>query len=71
MRMNKKIKTISLAICLVFLGVVLAGCAGQQAEEAKVEVPQEITIASNQEFTGIDPKSFFGEVNLLRLSMKD
>lgn len=38
--MRRKMQTIGLAICLVFLGSVLVGCTGQQAEEAKVEEPQ-------------------------------
>jgi peptide/nickel transport system substrate-binding protein len=45
MSMNKKMKIIGLAVCLVLLGVMLAGYVGQQAEEAKVEVAQELTIA--------------------------
>ncbi len=42
MSVNKKIKIIGLAICLVLLGVMLAGCVGQQAEEGKVEVRQKV-----------------------------
>lgn len=59
MSMSKKIKTIGLAIGLVLLGVVLFVWIGEQPDEPKVKVPQELTIASNKEFTGIDPRSFF------------
>lgn len=57
MSINKKIKIIGLAICLVLLGVMLFIWIGEQPDEPKVEVPQEITIAANREFTGIDPRS--------------
>ncbi|MCL0079138.1 ABC transporter substrate-binding protein [Dehalococcoidia bacterium] len=56
MKMNRKIA--GLLICLLLLGGVLAVYITQQTEEAKVEVRQEITIVSDREFTGIDPRSF-------------
>jgi peptide/nickel transport system substrate-binding protein len=48
--MNRKTKKIGLAICLVLLGVILAGCVGQQAEVT--EVPQELTIAVVKDIGG-------------------
>ena len=60
---NKKI--IGLVIGILLLSSLLVGCRGEQAEQQegkvgegeKVEVPQEITIAANREFTAIDPRS--------------
>jgi peptide/nickel transport system substrate-binding protein len=50
--MNKKIKIMGLVICLALLGVIPAGCVGQQAEEVKVEVPQELAIAVVRDIGG-------------------
>ncbi len=58
-------KMISLVICILLLTGMVTGCIGQQAEPQegrvgegeKVEVPQELTLASNMEFMGIDPGS--------------
>jgi ABC-type transport system substrate-binding protein len=47
---NKKM--ISLGMCLLFLTSLWAGCIGQQAEEAKVEVSQELTIAVVRDHDG-------------------
>jgi ABC-type transport system substrate-binding protein len=49
MSMNKKIKTIGLAICLAFLGIILAGRVGQQAEEAKVGEEEKVAVPQTLE----------------------
>ena len=45
-------KTISLTICILMLSIMFSGCVGQQDEEAKVEVPQELTIAVVRDIGG-------------------
>ena len=70
MRTNKKIKTIGLAIGLVLLGVMLFGCVGQQAEEAEVEVRQELKIALGMGIGGLDPHgSLTGDARIIWASI--
>jgi peptide/nickel transport system substrate-binding protein len=44
---------------------MFSGCIEQQIDEIKVEVPQELTIASAREFMGIDPRSINSRGGLL------
>ncbi|NKQ39188.1 MAG: hypothetical protein HF967_06945, partial [Methanosarcinales archaeon] len=39
--LNKKI--ISLSICIVLLGAMFSGCVEEQADEVKIEYPQDTT----------------------------
>ena len=59
-------KTISLIMCIVLLSVMFSGCIGQQAEEAKVEVLQELNIALGMGIGGLDPHgSLSGDARII------
>ncbi|MCL0053207.1 ABC transporter substrate-binding protein [Dehalococcoidales bacterium] len=62
--LNKKIA--GLLICLLLLGGVLAVYITQQAEEAKVEVPQELKISLGMSIGGLDPHgSLAGDARII------
>ncbi|MCL0090184.1 glutathione ABC transporter substrate-binding protein, partial [Dehalococcoidia bacterium] len=64
MKMNRKIA--GLVICLLLLGGVLAVYITQQAEEAKVEVPQELKISLGMSIGGLDPHgSLAGDARII------
>ena len=43
--MGTRTKAVSVAVCLVLFGVMLAGCVGEPPKESEVRVPQELTVA--------------------------